>query len=106
MFKNEDNGWVDNSGDNFFNFSRYSADDVEYLPTTKAKSKRIKRILMVDDELDITFSVKTALEDSGLFQVDMFNDQSNYVCSILMYTIWHFWILECRIWMDSSYAEN
>ena len=66
--------WVDNSGDNFFNFSRYSADDVEYLPTTKAKSKRIKRILMVDDELDITFSVKTALEDSGLFQVDMFND--------------------------------
>jgi hypothetical protein len=28
---------------------------------------------MVDDELDITFSVKTALEDSGLFQVDMFN---------------------------------
>jgi hypothetical protein len=29
---------------------------------------------MVDDELDITFSVKTALEDSGLFQVDMFNE--------------------------------
>jgi hypothetical protein len=62
---------------------------------------------MVDDELDITFSVKTALEDRDCFRLIrsmMLNRY--YVCSNLMYTIWHFWILECRIWMDSSYAEN
>jgi DNA-binding response OmpR family regulator len=43
--------------------------------TTKAISKaRIKRILMVDDELDITITLKTALEDSGFFEVDTFNN--------------------------------
>jgi DNA-binding response OmpR family regulator len=43
--------------------------------TTRAISKtRIKRILMVDDEPDITLILKTALEDSGFFQVDTFND--------------------------------
>ena len=32
-----------------------------------------KRILLVDDELDITFTIKNILEDNGL-QVDTFND--------------------------------
>jgi DNA-binding response OmpR family regulator len=29
---------------------------------------------MVDDEPDITFTLKTALEDNGFFQVDTFNE--------------------------------
>jgi two-component system response regulator VanR len=33
-----------------------------------------RRILAVDDEPDITLTVKTGLEDSGLFLVDTFND--------------------------------
>jgi two-component system response regulator VanR len=33
-----------------------------------------RRILAVDDEPDITFTVKTALEASGIFLVDTFND--------------------------------
>jgi DNA-binding response OmpR family regulator len=33
-----------------------------------------KRILLADDDPDITLTVKMALEDSGLFQVDTFND--------------------------------
>ena len=41
-----------------------------------------KRILIVDDEVDITNSFSLALEDSGLFQVDTDNDPivalSNY----------------------------
>jgi DNA-binding response OmpR family regulator len=32
-----------------------------------------KRILLIDDEPDITFTVKDMLEDNG-FQVDSFND--------------------------------
>jgi DNA-binding response OmpR family regulator len=32
------------------------------------------RILLVDDNPDITFTVKTGLEASGLFEVDTFND--------------------------------
>jgi DNA-binding response OmpR family regulator len=29
---------------------------------------------MIDDEPDVTFTIKTALEDTGLFEVDVFND--------------------------------
>jgi two-component system, OmpR family, response regulator ChvI len=40
------------------------------------------RILVVDDEVDITLSFSLALEDSGLFEVDTYNDPlvalSNY----------------------------
>jgi DNA-binding NtrC family response regulator len=35
---------------------------------------RKRRILAVDDDPDITLTVKMGLEDSGLFQVDTFND--------------------------------
>jgi DNA-binding response OmpR family regulator len=41
-----------------------------------------KRILIVDDEVDITNSFSLALEDSGLFEADTYNDPlvalSNY----------------------------
>lgn len=33
-----------------------------------------KRILVVDDEPDLTYILKTGLEDTGLFEVDTFND--------------------------------
>lgn len=33
-----------------------------------------RRILAVDDDPDITLTVKARLEASGLFQVDTFND--------------------------------
>jgi DNA-binding response OmpR family regulator len=39
---------------------------------TGHNSKR--RILAVDDDSDITFTVKVGLEASGLFEVDTFND--------------------------------
>jgi two-component system response regulator VicR len=35
---------------------------------------RIKRILLVDDELDITVTLKMALEESGFLQVEAFYD--------------------------------
>jgi DNA-binding NtrC family response regulator len=35
---------------------------------------RKRRILAVDDDPDITLTVKAGLEASGLFQVDTFND--------------------------------
>ena len=34
------------------------------------------RVLMVDDEQDITFTIKTALENTGSFQVETFNDSA------------------------------
>jgi len=33
-----------------------------------------KKILIVDNEVDITFTFKIGLEDTGLFTVDTFND--------------------------------
>jgi two-component system response regulator ChvI len=33
-----------------------------------------KRILVVDDEPDVTFTLKKGLENSGLFEVNTFND--------------------------------
>jgi DNA-binding NtrC family response regulator len=41
-------------------------------PSLKTKTKR--RILVVDDESDITFTLKKGLENSGMFEVDVFND--------------------------------
>jgi DNA-binding response OmpR family regulator len=38
------------------------------------KRNRIRRILAVDDNPDISLTVKEGLEASGLFQVDTFND--------------------------------
>lgn len=40
---------------------------------SKTKGKT-PRILVVDDEQDITFTLKTAMEETGSFQVETFND--------------------------------
>ena len=39
-----------------------------------SESKRKKRILLVDDEPDLTYTLKLGLEDTGSFEVDAFND--------------------------------
>ena len=39
------------------------------------KNKRIKRILVVDDEYDVSLTTKLVLEESG-FEVDSFTDAS------------------------------
>jgi two-component system aerobic respiration control sensor histidine kinase ArcB len=40
----------------------------------QSKQKEKKRILAVDDEPDLTLTLKLALEGTGLFDVDTFND--------------------------------
>jgi two-component system response regulator ChvI len=45
------------------------------LPTPfKSQPSSKRRILIVDDEPDVTFSLKKGLENSGLFEVNTFND--------------------------------
>ena len=39
-----------------------------------SEKKKKKRILVVDDEADATFTFKASLEESGSFEVDVFND--------------------------------
>jgi CheY-like chemotaxis protein len=39
-----------------------------------SESKRKKRILVVDDEPDLTYTLKLGLENTGSFEVDAFND--------------------------------
>ena len=39
-----------------------------------SESIRKKRILVVDDEPDLTYTLKIGLEDTGSFEVDAFND--------------------------------
>ena len=41
---------------------------------SSAKTKTKRRILVVDDGSDITFTLKKGLENSGMFEVDTFND--------------------------------
>ena len=38
------------------------------------ESKRKKRILEINDEPDLTYTLKLGLEDTGSFEVDAFND--------------------------------
>ena len=56
--------------------------DDNNLNAEKTENGPKKRILIVDDEADITLSFGLALEDSGLFEVDAYNDPlvalSNY----------------------------
>ena len=44
------------------------------LTSQNGNSNDKRRILVVDDDPDITLTVKIALEDIGLFQVNTFND--------------------------------
>jgi two-component system, OmpR family, response regulator ChvI len=39
-----------------------------------SENERKKRILVVDDEPDLTYTLKIGLEDTGSFEVDAFND--------------------------------
>lgn len=49
--------------------------------TTKTKSEVRKRIMAVDDEQDITVTLKVGLEVDGLFDVDIFNDPKSVLSS-------------------------
>src|SRR5918994_4295984 len=48
-------------------------------PLPKIKTKR--RILVVDNEYDITFTLKKGLENCGMFEVDTFNDPQEALSS-------------------------
>jgi DNA-binding response OmpR family regulator len=51
---------------------------------------------MVDDEPDVTFTLKTALEDNGFFQVDTFNDAES-VLSIFRPGLYDLALLDIRM---------
>jgi hypothetical protein len=60
--------------------------------TTKIEVKK-GRILIVDDEPDITDSFGLSLEDTGLFEVETHNDSlaiTQFLCKLLRPC--HFWI--------------
>jgi two-component system, OmpR family, response regulator VanR len=45
------------------------------IPTSEEKSMTsTSNVIMVDDELDATLTIKIALEENGNFEVDTFND--------------------------------
>ena len=43
------------------------------MSSSPSKTKT-ERILIVDDEPDVTFTLKKGLENNGMFEVDTFND--------------------------------
>jgi DNA-binding response OmpR family regulator len=51
---------------------------------------------MVDDEKDITFTMKTTLENTGFFQVDTFND-SESVLSMFKAGVYNLALLDIRM---------
>ena len=46
------------------------------IPTSEEEKSRTRtcNIIMVDNELDVNITIKTALEENGEFEVDTFND--------------------------------
>jgi hypothetical protein len=56
---------------------------------------------VVDDNPDITLTVKTGLETSGLFEVDTFNDPELAVLN-LDYMTWHSLTLKCQKCMATN----
>ncbi len=63
---------TENSADNLFYFLQVFSERCKI--STTEENIRKKRILLVDDEPDITIALEAALEESGFFQVDTFND--------------------------------
>jgi CheY-like chemotaxis protein len=47
---------------------------VTFLPPLRYQEERKKRIMTVDDEADVVFSLSVFLQDTGLFEVDGFTD--------------------------------
>jgi DNA-binding NtrC family response regulator len=51
------------------------------MSSSPPKAKARRRILVVDDEPDVTFTLKKGLENSGMFEVDTFNDPQKALSS-------------------------
>jgi DNA-binding response OmpR family regulator len=47
----------------------------------KIGNRTRKKILLVDDEPDITFTLRRGLEEGGMFEVDAFNDPQKALSS-------------------------
>ena len=56
-------------------------DRIENETITIAKENRKKRILTIDDDKDTSSSLKIVLEQSGLFEVDAFDDPTQALAS-------------------------
>ena len=56
-------------------------DRIENETITIAKENRKKRILAIDNDKDTSFSLKIVLEQSGLFEVDAFDDSTQALAS-------------------------
>src|ERR687898_896966 len=44
------------------------------MSSSSSSQTKTKRILIVDDEPDVTFTLKKGLENNGMFEVEVFND--------------------------------
>ncbi len=66
-------------------------------------SNNIAKILLVDDEPDITFTIKSILEDNG-FKVNCFNDPLIALRSYIT-NFYNLIILDIKMpkWMDLNY---
>jgi PleD family two-component response regulator len=75
--------------------------------STASENARRKRILLVDDELDITVTLEMALEESGFFQVEAFYDPV-LALSRFKAEAYDLAILDIKMpeWMALSYIEN
>ena len=51
---------------------------------------------MIDDELDVNFTIKATLDETGLFQVDTFNDTKS-VPSIFRPGLYDLALLDIRL---------
>jgi DNA-binding response OmpR family regulator len=60
------------------------------------KKTAIARILTVDDEPDVTVTLKAVLEDSGFFEVDTFNDVKSAL-SIFIPGVYDLALLDIRM---------
>jgi CheY-like chemotaxis protein len=57
-----------------FKVPRRMNNSAMFLPPLRSQEERKKRIMTVDDEADVVFSLSVFLHDTGLFEVDGFTD--------------------------------
>jgi hypothetical protein len=63
-------------------------------------------VLMVDDEQDVTLTVKKVLEESGLFQLDTSNQSENSIIFTILLVFNHKESIPCHISMLTLVDRN
>jgi hypothetical protein len=77
-----------------------------FLPPTRQQEERKKRIMTVDDEADVVFSLSFYKKLDYLKSMGLQIPYEHYLISDQVSMTLFYWILECQGWTALNYTEE